>query len=106
MLTASFDRRVTDRNATEQRPKTKLENDQPSLDLFFLTRVPPNFPRKDSSFFILCAFADVVPDIFGHVMRLRAVSVSFITSSCDAFRTRRTVTEKLARIFLRNKRRH
>lgn len=32
----------------------------PSLDFFFLARVPPNFPRKDSSFFILvdCRLAD------------------------------------------------
>lgn len=37
----------------------------PSLDFFLLDRVPPNFPRKDSSFFIF-AVADVlaVPDIF------------------------------------------
>lgn len=61
------------------------KNDQPSFDLFFLTRVPPNFPRKDSSFFILCVFADVVPDIFGvHVMRSRAVCL-VVTPSGDAF---------------------
>ena len=37
----------------------------PSFDFFFRARVPPNFPRKDSSFFILvdCVVAEV-PDIF------------------------------------------
>lgn len=64
------------------------KDDQPSLDLFFLTKVPPNFPRKDSSFFILCMVADVVPDIFGVlVMRLRAACL-VVTPSCDAFMDR------------------
>lgn len=76
ILTASFDRRVTNRNTKEHTPKIYFKkNDQPSLDLFFLTRVPPNFPRKDSSFFILCVLADVFPDISG-VRVMRAVSVS------------------------------
>lgn len=37
----------------------------PSFAFFFRARVPPNFPRKDSSFFILadCVVAEV-PDIF------------------------------------------
>lgn len=63
----------------------------PSLDFFFRTRVPPNFPRKDSSFLI---FADcVVPDIFqcewcvcGLSLVLFPLSVNNVTLSCDAFR--------------------
>lgn len=61
----------------------------PSLDFFFRARVPPNFPRKDSSFLI---FADcVVPDIFQYewcvcVLFLFPLSVNNVTLPCDAFR--------------------
>lgn len=45
----------------------------PSLDFFFRARVPPNFPRKDSSFLIFAGWvvADVVPDIVEYVWCVR-----------------------------------
>lgn len=56
----------------------------PSLDFFFLTRVPPNFPRKDSSFFIFVdgrvAFAVGLPDIFQCVSFLFCVTAALLTS--------------------------
>ena len=43
----------------EKRPTNRTQV-LPSLDFFLRTRVPPNFPRKDSSFFI---FVDCDADI-------------------------------------------
>lgn len=77
--------------------ETPKNNHLPSLDFFFRARVPPNFPRKDSSFFIFadCGVADVVavPDIFQYVSVCvwflwggGGGSVDSVTPPCDAFR--------------------
>ena len=81
---------------------TKTQH-SPSFDFFFRARVPPNFPRKDSSFFILadCVVAEV-PDIFQAwcvcVLSLSLfLSVSLqrlfntVTPPRDAFRHRCTI---------------
>lgn len=83
---ASCDHSTMDRNTREtngghswcNNNKKNKNNVLPSLDFFFRTRVPPNFPRKDSSFLIFadCVVADGVPDIFECLWCVRGLSLS------------------------------
>lgn len=102
---ASCDHSTMDRNTTETNRgqswcnKKNKKNVLPSLDFFFRTRVPPNFPRKDSSFLIFadCVLADVVifwvsvMCLWSLSLSLSLPSVNNVTPPCDAFRHRCTI---------------
>lgn len=87
---ASCDHSTMDRNTREtngghswcNNNKKNKNNVLPSLDFFFRTRVPPNFPRKDSSFLIFadCVVADGVPDIFECLWCVCGLSLSLSAS--------------------------